>query len=99
MTTKSAFQCAFDERASPIRADFKEERLDVVTYSGKIGFDRFGVDMGALKCNIITKCFRCGVNGHAMKFAVRHKFVVEVYAPPVESSIAILRRIEHSEIK
>ena len=69
MTTKSVLQCAFDKRSSPIHVDFKEERLEVVTYSGKIGFDGFGVDMGTLKCNIITKHFGCGVNGHAMKFA------------------------------
>ena len=67
MATKGAFQCAFDKCTSSIRTDFREEWLEIITNTRKIGLNRLPTDMAALECDIITEGLGCGVNRHVMQ--------------------------------
>jgi hypothetical protein len=66
VTTKGTFKCALDKCTSSICADFGGKWFKVVTDVGKIEFNRLWADMAALKCNIVTRGFGCGVNGHVV---------------------------------
>jgi hypothetical protein len=66
MTTKGTFESPLDKHASSICADFRGKWFEVITYAGKVGLNGFQIDMAALKSDIVTKGFGCGVNRHVV---------------------------------